>query len=154
LRAGAEIGVSRPVRSTQVMVRSASQVAMDDALVVRDLERGGDLAHDRQRTVERADPTVLDELVERRALHQLHRDGIALEAVDLRDIGVVQRREHPGFALEAREALEVAREDGRQHLDGDVAAELEIMGAIDLAHSAFAKFGGDLEDPDAGARSE
>ena len=33
-----------------------------------------------------------------------------LEAVDRADVGMVQRREHPRFALEARESIGMARE--------------------------------------------
>ena len=51
---------------------------------------------------------------------------------------MVQRREHPRLALEAREAIRVGRELGRQDLDRDVAPELRVARAIHLAHAARA----------------
>ena len=89
---------------------------MDDALLVRRLQRFGDLLRDRQRLVER------DRLRARSAargltLDQLHHeraDAAALfEAVDVRDVRMVQRGEDLGFALEAREALGVGGERRR-----------------------------------------
>ena len=59
-----------------------------------------------------------------------------LESVDLSDVRMVERSEHLCLALEAREPIAVAREMLRQHLDGDIALQLRIAGAIDLAHAA------------------
>ena len=64
-------------------------------------------------------------------------------SVDGRDIGMIERREHLGFPLEARHALGVVRERLRQDFDRHVAAQLGIGGAIDFAHPAFAELGGD-----------
>jgi len=49
---------------------------------------------------------------------------------------MVQRRKHPRFALETREAIGVGGERLRQDLDRDLATELRIVCAIDLAHAA------------------
>ncbi len=57
--------------------------------------------------------------------------------------GMVERGEGLGLALEAREALGIARHVGGQHLERDVASELRVGRAIDLAHSAGADGGGD-----------
>ena len=62
-----------------------------------------------------------------------------LEAVDRADVGMVQRREHPRLALEAREPIRVARERARQDLDRDVAPELRVARAVHLAHAARAE---------------
>ena len=56
---------------------------------------------------------------------------------------MIERRQDLGFALEARHALGILREAGGQHLDGHVAPELGIGGAIHLAHAALAELGGD-----------
>ena len=80
------------------------QVAVDDSLFVRRLERLGDLPGEREGFIER-ETAVDDAIGERWALDQLHhqRDGPVLlfEAVNLRDMGMIQRRQNFGFALEA-----------------------------------------------------
>ncbi len=62
-----------------------------------------------------------------------------LEAVQMRDVGVVQRREHLRLAAEAREPFGVARDELRQDFQRDVAMEFRVAGAVDLAHAACAK---------------
>jgi hypothetical protein len=117
---------------------------MDDAGVVCGLERLGDLTCDRQRLVEldrpardpRAEVFAIDELHDQRAL--------IVEAVDLRDARVVECRERPRFALEAREPLRVGRERLWQDLQRDLTPQRRIARAIDLTHAAFAKLGEDL----------
>ena len=120
---------------------------MDDALLVRGLERLGDLPRDRQRFVERDRP-VRDPLGERRALDQLHHQRVdaaaVFEAVDVRDVRMVERGEHLRFALEPREPLGVVGEQLRQDLDRDVAIQPGVARAIDLAHPAGAKGGEDF----------
>ena len=70
------------------------------------------------------------------------RDAAAvLEAVDLRDVRMIQRGERLRFALEARQAVGVGRERLGQDLDRDVAIELRVARAIDLAHAACADSG-------------
>ncbi len=48
------------------------------------------------------------------------------------------------FAFEALEAFVVLDEGGGQNFDRDIAFELGVPGAVDLAHPAFAQLGGDL----------
>ncbi len=45
-----------------------------------------------------------------------------------------ERRDSPGFALEARQRVGVVRDRLRQHLDGYLTREPRVPGAIDLAH--------------------
>ncbi len=52
------------------------------------------------------------------------------------DVRMIERGERLRFALEARETLGVIGERRRQNLQGHVAAELRVAGAIDLAHPA------------------
>ena len=61
-----------------------------------------------------------------------------LEAVDRRDVRMVERGEDLRLALEAREPLGIARERVGQNLQRDVAVELGVAGPIDLAHPAGA----------------
>ena len=89
------------------------QIAMDDPLLVRRFERLRDLLRDRQRLVE-WNRAARDALGERRPLDQFHHERRAhrllfSEAVDGRDVGMIQRGEDLRFALEPREALGVSR---------------------------------------------
>ena len=92
-----------------------------------------------------------------RPLHQSFTQGLALEqladqkcgsligpeVVDGHDVGVGQRGDGLGFALEAGQAVGVFRDLGRQDLDGDDAVEVGVAGLVDLAHASGAD---DLED--------
>jgi len=78
---------------------------MDDPLLVRGRECLGDLPSDRQRVCER-NRSARDPIRQRVALNQLHdecEDTVRLfETVDVRDVRMIQRREQPRLALEAR----------------------------------------------------
>jgi hypothetical protein len=65
----------------------------------------------------------------------------------VRDVRMVERRERPGLAFEARQAIGVAGERFRQDLESDVAAELAVMSAIDLTHPAFAELAENSYEP-------
>ena len=64
---------------------------------------------------------------------------------------MVQRREDLRFALETRQAIGITGEGIGQDLERDVALQLRVLRAIDLAHPAGADLGGDLVDAEAGA---
>ena len=64
---------------------------------------------------------------------------------------MIERGQHFGFALKARETLGIRRERGRKNLDGDLAFELRVRRPIDLTHPAFANQRGDFVDTKAGA---
>jgi hypothetical protein len=110
---------------------------MDDALLVRRFESGSDLAGiidcriDGQRTGE-----VL-------AIDQFHDDRSPLSAINLSDIGVVQRGEHLRLASESGHAVSIFNECSRQHLNRYVAIELGVSGALDGAHAALTQLGND-----------
>src|SRR5207249_913474 len=70
--------------------------------------------------------------------HQVMRLAGLLDAVDLRDVGMVQSGQELGFALEARQPLRVAREMQRQDFDGHVAVELGVAATINFPHPALA----------------
>ena len=74
-----------------------------------------------------------------------------VETVDGADVRMVQRREDLRFALEPGQSLGIAGERGRENLDGDVAAQLRVAGAIHLAHAARAKLRDDVVCAEAGA---
>jgi hypothetical protein len=58
-----------------------------------------------------------------------------LETVEGRDGGVVERGEDTGFLSQMRKAFGLARELIGQRLEGDLALELRVAGAVDLAHA-------------------
>src|SRR5215475_2907695 len=120
---------------------------MDDPLLVRGLERFGDLSCDRQCFIKRNRP-LCDAIGERRPFDELEHERMRaagiLEAVDARDLWMIQGREHLSFALEPREILSIERERIRKNFERDLAIELCIAGAVDLAHTARADLGDDL----------
>ena len=59
-----------------------------------------------------------------------------------------------GFALEARQAIGIARERLGRILMRDVAIQLRVARAIDLAHPAFADRRGDFVDAETSADRE
>ena len=61
-----------------------------------------------------------------------------LEAEDRADVGMVERCEHLGFALESGKAIWIEREAVRENLERDVAIQPGVVGLIHLAHSARA----------------
>ena len=109
---------------------------MDDALLVRRLERVRDLTRKRECLSER-NRTFGDAVREGRSLHQLQHqraDAIGfLEAVNGSDVRVIQRGEDVSLTLESGEPLRVTREQVRQDLDGDLATEPRVVRAIDFA---------------------
>ena len=60
------------------------------------------------------------------------------EAVDGRDVGMVERRQRLRLALESHHAIGIGRECGGQHLQGDGAVELGIARAIHLGAEVLA----------------
>ncbi len=130
---------------------------MDDPLLVSRFERVGDLAGDLESLLRFQ--SAADELLrERLPFHELeherpHASGL-LDAVDRRDVSMVERREDLRFALETRHALGVCGESFRQDLDCHVAPQPRVPGAVHLPHSAGADRRHDFIGPEPGTRSE
>jgi hypothetical protein len=133
---------------------------MDDAVIVRGFERLGNLPREFERLLDR-NRSLAEATGERLALYELHYETTyvasgfpvrrslggggsrtrylgLLDAVNRGDVPVVQGREDPRLTLEAPDALRVGGKGGREHLDGDVAAEPRVARAIDFAHPADA----------------
>ena len=112
---------------------------MDDAGFVRGVERIGNLARVAKRLVDANGPTR-DPIGERLAVDELEnqrrRAGVIVDAVNRRDIGMIERREHARLTLEAHQAVGVGGDRRRDDLDRDVAAQPRVARAIDLAHPA------------------
>jgi len=133
------------------------QVAMDDPLLVRGFQRLGDLLRNGERLIDgnRAAGDALRQVV---ALDEFHHDcgevrGL-LEAVNRRDVGMVERREHFGFPLEARQTIRIAGQRRGQHFDRHRPLQVAVGLAIHFAHPACADRRGDLVDAETGAGSE
>jgi hypothetical protein len=130
------------------------EIPMDDAGLVRRRQGVGDLPRDRQRLGDR-DRALRQPVGQCRPLDQFEderlRPARLLEAVNRADVGMVQRGERPGFALEAGDAFVALRHGGREHLDGDVAVESCVARAVHLAHSALTEQAGDVIRAEAGA---
>ena len=161
---------------------------MNDALLVRRVERVGDLLRDGPGLAERNRP-ARDAIRERRSLDQLDHErgdppglqprgciGMTLmerrvdrsmerrvlrpggyrldDPVDVRDVRMVERREHLRLAFESRQPLGIVGEQVGQDLERDLAAQLGVAGAVDLAHAARAKRASDLIGTEPGAGCE
>ena len=124
---------------------------MDDPLFVRDFQRLGDLRGDGQRLIDRDRP-LSDAIGQGRPLDQLHHQrGVAIhpfEAVDRRDVRMIQRRQDFGFALKSGEPLRVTRDGLWQHLDGDLSLQVRVGGPVHLAHAACPERADDLVWPE------
>ena len=70
-------------------------------------------------------------------------------AVDLRDVGMIQRRQRARFAVKAREALGIRGHRFGEDFEGDLATELRVRSAEHFAHSAGADLIRDLVVTDA-----
>ena len=103
-----------------------------------------DLLRDRQGFVD-GDRPLRDAIREGRPLDQLQdqcpRPFGFLDAVDLRDVGMVEAGEDLSLPLEPGEPIRVAGEGIGQDLQGDIAVELRVGGLPDLAHPALAEEG-------------
>jgi hypothetical protein len=108
---------------------------VDDAGIVRGFERLRDLSRDRQRFIDR-NGTTRDALGEIVALDELHHQRRAFNAIDVRDVRVIQGRQHFGFTAESRQPLIIICDIVGQHFDGDVALQIRVARAIHLAHAA------------------
>ena len=75
-----------------------------------------------------------------------------LEAVDGGDVRMAQARQQLGLALEARQPLRVEGEEFGQRLDGDVAPQPRVAGAVHHPHAAGAGGADDLIGADLGSR--
>ena len=73
------------------------------------------------------------------------------QAVDLRDVRVIQRGERLRFAFESRQSIRIVGERVGKNLQRDVTIEFRVPRAIDLAHPTRAERGDDLVGSEARA---
>ena len=134
------------------------QVAVDDAAPVRGGQAARDLLRRGSSALRSGSGPRDNRAAQRLAVEQLG-DHVRLpvggaDVVDRDDVGIVERRGGARLLLEAVQPVGVGGEVGRQHLDGDVAVEAVVAGAIDLAHPAGAQQADDLVRSEGGSRCE
>ncbi len=116
-------------------------VAVDDAFVVRKLERLADLRDDGQRLLGRKPAGALD-LPQIAAVHEFHYEVVQgarlAEVMHRDDVRMVQARQGAGFAVEPLGKARVARGGGRQDLQRHQPVQIWLARLIDGAHAALA----------------
>ncbi len=131
------------------------QVAVDDPLAVRLVERVGDLRAVAQHLLGRQ-RALRQARRERLAFEKLHDQvvdlALASDVVKSADVRVGQRRDRLRLALEALAQLRVVRERRGQDLDRDGAAEARVPRLVDLSHPARADGRLDLVGAETGSR--
>jgi hypothetical protein len=115
---------------------------MDDAALVRGVERVGHLDADVEQAVE-AERAAGDPPVQRLALEQFHRDealaGGFFDRVNRADVRVIERAGGAGLTLKTLQRRRVARELGWQKLQRNPPPELRVERFIHDAHATAAE---------------
>ncbi len=114
---------------------------MDDALLMRLLQRFRDLRPNLHHLIERQRP-FLQALGQRLPFQILHHQEVGAvlrtDVVKRADIRMLQRGDGFGFPLHALFQFRVRRKMRGQNLDGNRALQPRVLGAIHLAHPARA----------------
>ena len=154
----AEVGDSDLARAVEHHV-GGLEVAMDHAALVRGGEARADLPRDLERSSFRE---AADAAQERRQIfavdvfHRQERRSLDLvDVVDAAHIGVRHLPCQPDLGVELCQPRRVLVDVRRQKLERDRLAELQVVGAIDLAHAAAAEASNDaVASAEYGARLE
>ena len=121
------------------------EIAMEDAPLVRRIERAGNLAG--HRASHRRQPS--DRAA--RDLHVLEHEIARPDVVELADVRVVQCGDRPRFLLEAAQPIGIGGKRLGEHLDRDVTPQTRVAGTIYLAHPAGAERRDDFKRAELGA---
>ena len=118
------------------------EVAVDDPALVGEAGGAQDLNPEVDRLLLRQWRLGREDVLERAALQVLHRDvvgALVLAAVEDRDhVRVLQAGRRRRLAPEALHELLVLGEAAMQDLQGHLAAEVRVLGAVDVGHAAGA----------------
>ena len=129
---------TRPVPSSMTFAGFRSRWM--HAALVRGGQAGADLARHLERALHREPPDPPQQRRQVLAVHVLHRqEGVAVDFVDVVDAADVRMRDlprHPHFVVELHQPRRIAIELRRQELQRDRLRQLQVVGAIDLAHAA------------------
>ena len=115
---------------------------MNDATVLRRLQRFGNLPGDVQGLTDRDRP-AFKPIGQRVAFDEFKHEGAnavdVLHAVNCANVWVIQRRQQPRFALEAGTPVGIGAETSRKNFDRDLTPELPVARPVHLAHATRAK---------------
>jgi hypothetical protein len=140
----AEVGEHRAAGPVLDQDVARLDVAVDDALAVREVERRGDLAADAHHLGERASSLLADDRAQVRPLDQVHQDeraelGIDVDVVDAHDVRVLQLGHPQRFLVEAVGevllALELALQLFQRVTD---VAQPDVLDLVHRTHAADA----------------
>ena len=114
-------------------------VAVNDAFVVRELQRLADLRHDGQRLFWRQFPRLFD-FAQVGAIHELHqqivqRAGLA-KVMNGDDVRMIEAGQGAGFAVEPLGKTGIAGHRRRQHLQGDQTVQCRLARLVNRPHAA------------------
>ena len=119
---------------------------MDDAAAMGGGQRGGDLAADLQNLFHGDRSIAAQTLGQGLTCDEFHDQKVGpvllADIEEGADVGVVERGDGPGLALETRPELLVRGEVRREDLDGHISIEARVVGSPDLPHAS----GADLLD--------
>src|SRR5580704_1459927 len=117
-------------------------VAVNDPLVVRELQCLADLRHDLERLV-RPELAVADQCSQVDSVDILHHEVEILlgpaEIVDLDDMRVIEPGQRLGLAGEAFGKGRIITDSRRQNLDGNEAVQLPLPRLVDNSHATLAE---------------
>ena len=118
------------------------EIPVDDAALVRRVERQGELPRHAPRLLE-AHRSCLEALRERVALEELH-DQVVLafrdaEIRDVDDVRVPDVVDRAGLVEEALDHVRDGTDGVAQHLDGGASPDDAVLGVVDGAHAAGAE---------------
>src|SRR5438874_13064348 len=109
---------------------------------MRRIERVGNLDSQLQQGLE-LQWLVRNEMPERLAFQELHHDEwvaiVLSNFMDGADVGMIQSGGCPRFTLKPLQGLAIGRKLVGQELQGDVAAQTQILGLVDDPHASAAE---------------
>ncbi len=119
------------------------EVAMQDAALVRGRDAGAELARDVDGLVLRQPADAAQQRRQILAVHVLHRQEpaafVVAEIVETADVLVRHLAGDSELGVKLREAIAVGGDAGGQEFERDRLVERQVVGAVDLAHSAAAE---------------